>query len=632
MLRSVAVKGGSPIVLATDWRRMASTVRPWPVSCGATNVARAATAVCACTATTRSAGSSSSANHQRFDIQPTAELLEWLVPLAVPMRMRHDDQVHGRRQRRALLVSCHRRLASACVDEGQLASGYGLRTGSFVGASRSSFGARLYADSQRTKRGLAVHLDFAAQIRSRHTRHCMEADLPSWTVQATAATPQERSELTRVIWALAWPVILTFLLESLVGLIDMFMVGRLGATAVAAVGVGAQILSSVSVAMTAVGTGTLALVARHVGAREHRDAQRVLGQSIVAAFGLSVVAVVPVIVFARQAVGLFGVDAAVVDQGAGFVRLVMFSIPQSAVLFVIGSALRGAGDTRTPLFIGATVNVINVVGNYALIFGKFGLPALGVRGSALATTAAFSVATAGSLLWLARGRLVLGLSGSDLHPNMQTIRRILRIGYPTAGEQVLMQLGFLLYLVFAARYGTSAVAAYFIGVRILALSFLPGYGFAAAAAALVGQNLGAGDAALAERSGWESNRLAVYLMSAGGVFIFLTARLVATLFVNDASVVTDAVSFIRALAAAQPFMAMDFTIGGALRGAGDTRFPLVAVFVGFYGCRLGMAYLAAFVLHLSLPWVWSALIGDYVARAGLKTWRFRSGHWKRITV
>ena len=460
----------------------------------------------------------------------------------------------------------------------------------------------------------------------------MEGELPSWTAPVPVAASPERSELTRVIWALAWPVILTFLLESLVGLIDMLMVGRLGASAVAAVGVGAQILSGVSVAMTAVGTGTLALVARHVGARQHREAQRVLGQSIVAAFGLSVVAVVPVIVFARQAVGLFGVDPAVVEQGTGFVRLVMFSIPQSAVLFVIGSALRGAGDTRTPLFIGATVNVINVIGNYALIFGKFGLPALGVRGSAVATTTAFSVATAGGLLLLARGRLVLGLSARDVRPEMRTIRRVLRIGYPTAGEKVLMQIGFLLYLVFAARYGTNAVAAYFIGVRILALSFLPGYGFAAAASALVGQNLGAHNPALAERSGWESNRLAVYLMSVCGAVIFLAARPVAALFVDDASVVADAVSFIRMLAAAQPLMAMDFTIGGALRGAGDTRFPLVAVFVGFYGCRLGAAYMAAFVLHLSLPWVWSALIGDYLARAGLKTWRFRSGRWARIRV
>jgi Na+-driven multidrug efflux pump len=187
-------------------------------------------------------------------------------------------------------------------------------------------------------------------------------------------------------------------------------------------------------------------------------------------------------------------------------------------------------------------------------------------------------------------------------------------------------------VVVAARYGTSAVAAYFIGVRILAMSFLPGYGFAAAAAALVGQNLGANNPEVAEHSGWESTRLAIYLMSVCGLLIFVAARPIATLFIDDANVVTDAVAFIRTLAVAQPFMAIDFTLGGALRGAGDTRFPLIAVFVGFYGCRLAFAYAAAVVLHLGLPWVWFALMGDYLARAGLKAWRFRSGRWKHITV
>ncbi len=462
----------------------------------------------------------------------------------------------------------------------------------------------------------------------------MEGDPPSyaWTARPAEALGQQRADLVRIIWALAWPVIITLLLESLVGLIDTLMVGRLGAAAVAAVGVGAQILSAVSVAMTAVGTGTLVLVARHVGAREPRAAERVLGQSIIAAFGLSVGCIIPVIVFAPQLVALFGVDAAVVAHGSGFVRLVMLSIPQSAVLFVLGSALRGAGDTRTPLFIGITVNVINVISNYVLIFGKLGFPALGVRGSALATTLAFTSGTVMGLVLLGRGRLVLGLTRQHFRPQVATIRRVLAIGYPAAGEQMLMQIGFFFYLVFAARYGTSAVAAYFIGVRILALSFLPGFGFAAAAAALVGQNLGAHRPDVAERSGWESNRLAMYLMSACGIVIFLAARPIAALFVDDPAVVTDAVSFIRTLAAAQPLMGMDFTLGGALRGAGDTRFPLVAVFVGFYGCRLAFAYVAAITLHLSLPWVWFALVGDYAARAGLKGWRFYSGRWKHVAV
>jgi len=459
---------------------------------------------------------------------------------------------------------------------------------------------------------------------------------PSSTLVLSAsqgpAAPIEQRELIRTIWALAWPVILTFLLESLVGLIDTLMVGRLGAEAVAAVGVGAQVLSAVSVAMTAVGAGTLAIVARHVGAGEIKEAEHVLSQSILAAFALSIAAVVPVIVFAREIVAAFNVEPGVAELGAGFVRIVMWSIPESALLFVIGSALRASGDTRTPLAIGFIVNLVNIVLNYVLIFGKLGLPAMGVRGSGLATTIAFTIGALLALTLLLRGSLSLRLPRRGWSPDLASIRRVLAIGYPAAAEQLLMQIGFFIYLIFAARYGTSALAGYFIGVRILALSFLPGFGFAAAAGALVGQNLGRQDPQRAEHSAWMCNRLAIVMMSACGVVLYLAAEPIARLFVADAAVVVDAVSFIHALALSQPLMAIDFTLGGALRGAGDTKFPLVSVFVAFYGCRLAWAYVVTYIVQASLPWLWAAIFGDYIARAALKAWRLNSGRWKHIRV
>ena len=462
----------------------------------------------------------------------------------------------------------------------------------------------------------------------------MDAEASSLTLGAGAATalPVSSSELRWTIWSLAWPVIVTFLSQSTVGLVDVLMVGRLGAAAVAAVGVGAQVLSAVSVVMTAVGTGTLALVARHVGAGEPREAQRVLAQSVVAAAIGSLMIITPVMIWAGPFVRVFGVEPHVVDLAGAFVRLVMLSIPGSAVLFVIASALRGAGDTRTPLAIGVLVNALNIAANYVLIFGKLGLPALGVRGSALATAVAFTFGAILGLVWLARGGLVLRLALSQLRPHAHTIRRVLRIGYPAAIEQAFMQAGFFVYVIFAARYGTSAVAAYFIGVRILAMSFLPGFGFAAAAAALVGQNLGARNPQRAEQSGWMANSLSVYFMSACGLAIIVAARPIAAIFVDNAEVIADTVSFIYLLGLAQPLMAVDFTIGGALRGAGDTRFPLLTVLVAFYGCRLGWAYVAASLLHLSLVWLWAALIGDYIARAALKSWRFHGGRWKTLRV
>jgi putative MATE family efflux protein len=444
--------------------------------------------------------------------------------------------------------------------------------------------------------------------------------------------PENRSEFVRAIWALAWPVILMMSLESIVELLDVLMVGHLGAPAVAGVGIGTQILFAVNTVLIATATGTLAIVARHVGAREVRHAEEVTMQSILAASGMAAAVVIPVVLWAPAAVRAFGVEENVVRVGSVYLRIVLLAAPFDGVLGVLAFALRGAGDTRTPLLVSIITGVVKVALSYVLIFGVFGLPALGVAGAAIGTVAAFAT---GSLLLaglMAGGTLGLRLHRKDIGVRPAVLRRLFVIGYPSAFENILMQFGFFLYFYFAAKYSTSAVAAYVIGVRILGLSFLPGFGFAAAASTVVGQSLGAGRPQRATRAGWETVRLALYPMTAAGVVIFVLARPIAQLFVDNAEVVEKTTTFIRVLAAAQPLMAIDFTLGGALRGSGDTRFPLWAVLIGFYVCRLGSAWVATDWLQLPLLWLWLALVPDYVARCALKGARFRSERWQTLKV
>ncbi len=452
------------------------------------------------------------------------------------------------------------------------------------------------------------------------------------SITEAGVLPLEDGSQLHAIWTLAWPVILAMLSESLISFVDMVMVSRLGPTAVAAVGVGGQILNAMSIVMAAVGTGTLAIVARHVGAGEPHKASAVIAQSILTALVLATVLIIPVAIFVLPLVSAFGLEPAVAESSASFTQLVLLSVPTGAVLFVIGSALRGAGDTRTPLAIGIVVNLVNLFLNWALIFGHFGFPALGVRGSAIATASAFALGAVIGLGLLLSKRLRLTLHLRQLRPHFPTIRRVLRIGSPAALEQGLMQIGFFIYLAFAIRYGTDAVAAYFIGVRILALSFLPGFGFAAAAAALVGQNLGAGRPEHARRAGWLASWLAVGLMTAAGIGIVLGAEPIAHIFVDNPVVIASTVSFIVMLGIAQPFMALDSTLSGALRGAGDTRFPLLTVLITFYGIRLGLSWIVVSIGSLGIAWLWATLIGDYIARAALKGWRFRQGAWASIRV
>ncbi len=456
--------------------------------------------------------------------------------------------------------------------------------------------------------------------------------VPEVGAQSGAAMTLPPIELIRFeVWALAWPVILSFGLDSILGLSSMLMVGRLGANAVGAVGLAMQILGAVRAGIAAVGTGTVALVARYIGANDRDSAEEVLKQSVVFGVLVSTIIAIPVIIFAHPLMKLFQVKGEMAEMGARYLQVVMLSEPFQGIFLMCASALRGAGDTRTPLWIGGIIDVLAIFLNYVLIFGKLGFPVLGVDGSAVATLLA--IAFGGILFFYALSieGMVLNFRWKGLWPDFGLGRRILSVGNPAAIEQLLIQFGFVAYVGFIARYGPKEIAAYFIGVRILALSFLPGFGFSAASATLVGQGLGARDPNFSRRAGWESTGMAIVMMTVMGLVFIVFAHQIAALFIDDKQVITYTVQFMYALAAAQPLMAIDWTITGALRGAGDSQFPLYGSLAGFYGMRLFLTILIWYHGG-NIIWIWWSLLADYVVRSTVKVWRFQTGKWETIEV
>jgi putative MATE family efflux protein len=429
------------------------------------------------------------------------------------------------------------------------------------------------------------------------------------------------------IWQLAWPAILTNLLASMVGFVDTKIVASLGAPAVAAATTGNRIFFIMQALLMAVTAGTTALVARAWGAGDRAEAEHVTRVSLGLCAGLALLVSVPVMFFSHPLASIFRLEPHTIDLAAGFILwLAPFQIA-FAVHFAIGAALRAAGDTRTPLAIGALTNVVNVFLVYGFVFGRFGLPELGVPGAALASGLAFAVgALVFVLLWW-RGKLVLGV-GVPGSWDRARVKRILDIGYPAGLEQIVWQSGFLIFLWIVALYGTAPYAAYGIGVTLLSFSFLVGWGFSIAASTLVGQSLGAHDPEGAVRSGWRAMRLALIAQIAFGLTIVLFAGPLARFMIDDPEVVRLTVTFIYILGSVQPLMAVEFALGGALRGAGDTRFPLYAVLAGLIGARITLASLFAWY-GLPVEWIFAALIADYIVKAMLLTLRFRSGRWKR---
>jgi putative MATE family efflux protein len=434
------------------------------------------------------------------------------------------------------------------------------------------------------------------------------------------------------VLSLAWPSVLEQSLVTLIGLVDAYIVGHLGAVALAGVGMGGQVLNLTAAVYGAVGVGGTALVARHIGAREPDEANRLARQAVLLALALGALTALACFSLAHPIMQFFGAEADVVSAGALWLRVVSPSLLFLGVLLVGTAALRGGGDTRTPLMVMLAVNVVNVAVAWTFTRGLFGLPNLGIAGSALGAMSGHSVGGLVVLWLLVRGRGHLKLGWQVPRPDLARLRRILNIGLPAGAEQVLLQVAQVNLAVVIAQFGTAAYAAHQVGLRIAALSFLPGWGFSVAATTLVGQELGARNPERARRATYASFALALAVMTSMAVVLFVFADPILRLFTDDAAVIAAGHIVIRTSAVIQPMMAASFVFSGALRGAGDTRATMVITVATIWGLRLLMAYVLGVMLGLGLFGAWLAVGIDFAVRSLLFWLRFRTGRWARLRV
>ncbi len=442
------------------------------------------------------------------------------------------------------------------------------------------------------------------------------------------ATEQRQRRKRPTIWELAIPSIAANLMFSMVAMIQTKFVGGLGASAVAAVGAGQRVFYALQAVLMAIGVGTTALVARSWGAGQPEEASRITSSSLMLG-GFAGLAIMCVgVLFSRQIAEMFGLDEFTALLAARNIFWLAAFIVGFAIDIILSSALRAAGNTWTPLLFGTAVNLINLPLLYIFIFGKFGAPRMGPAGAAFAS--GLSLTLCGVVLvtlWM-RQKLTIKFFPGDLFQKTR-YQRLLHIGYPVAVEQIVLQAGFFVFLTLIGRfYGTEAFAAYNVGVNMLNAAMVIGYGFSIAGSTLVGQHLGAGDVEGAARSGWRACVIAVAAMTTVGLVVVFNAPVLARFFLgSDQIAVQRTTEFTYIMGAMLPLLGIDMAIGGSLRGAGDTRFPLMTSFLGLIGMRCGLAAMFAFA-HLPVVWVYSSIIGDYLLKGSLLIWRFKSGRWR----
>ena len=327
---------------------------------------------------------------------------------------------------------------------------------------------------------------------------------------------------------------------------------------------------------------------------------------------------------------LLGAEPRVVAIGRPYFQLSLGATVLLAVTITLESAFRAVRDTRTPMVLAATVTAVKTVLNYAFIYGELGAPELGLTGAGLAT--ALSQAF-GLVLFVAVGAATSGpvpirMSLRDLREARGIYGEVLRISLPAVGERVVMNAAMMAYFSIVGVYGSAALAAYTIGVRLLSFSWIPGTGFSVAASTLVGQALGASDPDAAGRAALRCLRFALLTSVVLGLVFAGVREPLARAFTADAAVVAELVPFMLLLALAQPLLALHFTLGGALRGAGDTVTPLLAAALGNWAFRVPLAWMAARLLELDLLFVWAALVFDHLARSAVLGAVFARGAWR----
>lgn len=419
----------------------------------------------------------------------------------------------------------------------------------------------------------------------------------------------------------------------MLGVVDLIFVGKLGANAIAGIGLGNQLMFTLVVAFMGLAVGTTALVARAMGARDEHQAHRVAKQSFwligVLSLGIAVLGVS----LGESILQWMGATPPVAALGSQFLEITaLFSI-FIGIMIVGGGILRGAGDTRTPMLITAFINVVNIVLDYGLIFGNLGLPELGAIGSAYATTTARGV---GALLILYalfyhNRALVLPRRG-DWKISFPTLKRIMHIGLPAAGENILFQLGLLMFSAMIVGLGTADIAAMNVAFNIMGFSILPAFAFGVAATTLVGQNLGAGNVPRAEASARQALKSGAVWMCAMGLVFILAREQLMQLYTTDAAVVALGSVLLIMIGLMQPFQAVSIILASALRGAGDTRATLAISAASTWGLRVGLGYVFGIALGFGLPGIWLGWCADFLARAVLVALRFRRGKWKTLRV
>ncbi|MGI5997686.1 MAG: MATE family efflux transporter [Lutispora sp.] len=449
----------------------------------------------------------------------------------------------------------------------------------------------------------------------------------------------KKDPIRKDVIKIAWPVLIELLLGSLFGMIDMMMLGRIknqavAAASVAAVGMTNQPLFIGLSLVQALNVGGTAMIARYYGAKQNERIEIVLKHVMLLSMTMLTIPLsILGLTFTQQIMSLMGAQPDALQVGSNYFKVIMIGFIFQSLNMSVSAALRGIGETKTPMRINLKCNFLNVIGNALLIYGLLGFPELGVTGAGISTALSQVIACILLFRYIVKGKSIIKLNiGNKFKFDKNIMYNLVKIGLPASLEQMVLRTGILLFVRIVAGLGTVIYAAHQIALSILGLSFQPGQAFGIAASSLVGRSLGAKNHEKAEAYAKKTRKIGSLISTFMAIIFFFFGPQLVGLYSTDPLIIDSASGALKIIALVQPFQSSQFILAGALRGAGDTFWPLVATSVGVLLIRVALAYIFVINMGFGLMGAWMAVFIDQLVRWVFVYIRFRTGKWKHVKI
>ncbi len=429
--------------------------------------------------------------------------------------------------------------------------------------------------------------------------------------------------ISKHIISLSIPLILSNVFTTIFELVDAVFIGRLGAGYLAGVSIAGTILFFFATFGAGLSVGTVALIAKYTGSKEYEKANEVAIQSFLIGLIFSIVLGGLGYIFSKDLLIALGAKDVVLTSGVQYLRILFSFIFTMFFMFLGSAVLRGTGDTKTPMYITFFSVVLNILLDWILIFGKFGITPLGISGAAIATVISRGIGGGILIVLLIRGEHNIHIRIQKVKVSWHIIKKIINIGFPASIQMFIRSTSAIILIRIVTFFGTATIAAYGIGARIFSLFILPGFGFADASATMVGQNLGAKQFQRIHKSAYTASFYYFLVLIILSTLTFLFSAKIITIFNSEKPVVIIGAEYLKYMSVSALSLSVGLVLSRSFQGIGKAMIPMIITAISLYVFQLPLAYILSLKLHLAQRGIWMSQVISAYLQAGLIAYKWQ---------